>query len=90
MEIEIWRTILITKTFDFVFDGMRLDKIHDDAQAEAMRRINEFLQFVRRSEKVADGEEIRDMVTEGAVERMLLNGHQLDGVVASVGDSRQR
>ena len=69
---------------------MRLDEIHDDAQAEAMRRIDEFLQFVRRSEKVADGEEIRDMVAEGAIERMLLDGHQLDGVVACIGDARKR
>ena len=70
------------------------DRLHelseDELYRQAMRRIDEFLQFVRRSKEVADGEEIRDMVAEGAVEWMLLDGHQLDRVVACVRDARQR
>ena len=54
-----------------------------------MGLVDEGFQLFGRAEAAAGGEERRHMVTEGTIVGVLLNGHDLDGIVASLGHAGQ-
>ena len=64
-----------------------MDDVHDDGQAHAVRLVHQRLQFLRRAEAGAGGEEVGDVVTEAAVVRVLHDAHQLERVVAGLLDA---
>ena len=66
---------------------MAVYKIHDDLETSCVSSIDERLQFVGRTEAAARCEEARDMVAKGAIVRMLLDGHDLNGIIPEVNDT---
>ena len=85
--VEEVGAVLEADAFGGVLDGVRVDEVDDDAQSESVGVVDESLEVVGGSEEVADGEEAGDVVAEGAVEGVLHDGHELDGVVAGGGDA---
>ena len=66
-----------------------MDNIHDDGHAVAMRLVYQFLQFLGRTKTAARRKEGTDMIAKGSIVGMLLDGHDLDGIIAISDDTRQ-
>ena len=60
---------------------------HPDAHGVCL--VHQIFQVFRLSEPGGSGEEIAHLIAEGAVIGMLHNGHELEGIVAGLLDSRQ-
>ena len=89
MEILVIRPVEAAEAVPLVRDRVRLDEVHDDPQAHPVRRIDERLQVVRRSEPRRRRKKGRNVIPEAPVVRMLHDRHQLDRVVARPLDPRQ-
>lgn len=63
--------------------------IHDDGNVHLMCRINELFQFFRCTETGRRCKETGYMISETAIVRMLLNGHNLNTVVSVFRDTRK-
>mmetsp|Transcript_5318 Transcript_5318/g.7197 ORF Transcript_5318/g.7197 Transcript_5318/m.7197 type:complete len:466 (+) Transcript_5318:635-2032(+) len=59
--------------------------VHEDLQAVGVRGVNEVLELIGGAAAGRHGEEVSDVVSEGAVECMLLHCHELDGIVPQLG-----
>ena len=68
---------------------MGMHQVHHHADAEAMRLVHEPLQVLRRAETRTDGIKTRHLIAERTVIRMLLDAHQLDGVIPQLGNAGQ-
>ena len=79
----------VAESLCLIAGSMAVDDIHDDGDAHIMRRIDEFFQLLRRTEARAGGKERADVIAEAAVVRVLLDGHDLDGIVAVLLDAGQ-
>ena len=66
-----------------------MDKVHYHTQAHPVCLVNQRLELVRRTEPGRSSEEIRDLVPERSVVRVLHNRHKLQRVIACLGDPRQ-
>ena len=66
-----------------------MDDIHQHDQSQSMGLINHRLELIRRSAATAGGKEIGHVVSEAPVIGMLLNGHDLDGIVTEFANSGQ-
>ena len=66
---------------------MAVHEVHDDLETSCVSCVDERLQFVRRTEAAARCEEARYMVAKGAIVRMLLDGHNLNGIIPEVNDT---
>ena len=89
MEILITRTIEVTETLEFVLHRMAMHEVHDDMHTSAVSIVDEGFEFIRRTEATAGRKEIRYMVSEGAVIRVLLDSHDLHAVITQLIDTRQ-
>ena len=89
MEILVTRTVEITETFQFILNSMAMHEVHDDVDTATMGIIDEGLQFIGRTETRGSGKEIGYMVSERAVIGVLLDGHDLDAVIAQFVNTRQ-
>mmetsp|Transcript_3077 Transcript_3077/g.5032 ORF Transcript_3077/g.5032 Transcript_3077/m.5032 type:complete len:310 (-) Transcript_3077:775-1704(-) len=72
-----------------VFAGVAVHDVHQDHQTQAMRFVDQSLEFIGRAETTGRGEEVGHVIAEGGVIGMLLNGHDLDGIIAEVADARE-
>ena len=61
-----------------------MDDIHYDSYSKTMGLVHEGLELLRRTEARAEGEEVRDLIAERSVVRMLLKGHDLECVISQV------
>ena len=68
---------------------MALHKVHDDGNALLMRSVNQGFQFIGRAASAAGCEEGADVIAEGAIVGMLLNGHYLNAVIAVLDNARE-
>ena len=89
VEEERAGAVIACQPFDLIAYGMTVHKIHDDLEACSVSSIDERLQFVGRTEAATGCEEAGDMVAKGAIVRMLLDGHDLNGIIPEVNDARQ-
>ena len=89
VKVLVIRSVEATEAFGFVLDRVAMHDVHDHSQAERMGVVDEVLQLFRGAEARGSGEETADMIAERAVIRVLLNGHDLDGVVSIVSHARQ-
>ena len=87
VEEERARAVIACQPFDFITHGMAVHEVHNDLETSCVSCVDERLQFVGRTEAAARCEEARYMVAKGAIVRMLLNGHDLNGVVSEVNDT---
>mmetsp|Transcript_11978 Transcript_11978/g.25167 ORF Transcript_11978/g.25167 Transcript_11978/m.25167 type:complete len:437 (+) Transcript_11978:306-1616(+) len=64
-----------------VAGGMAVHNVHEHDQAIRVSRVDEILELIGRPAAARDREEIRHVVPERTVERVLLDRHQLNRVV---------
>ena len=86
VEIQVLPAIEVAQSLGLVLDHMAVDQVHDHRDAQPVGRIDQGLEFLGRAETGTQGIEIRYLIAEGTVVRMLLQGHDLDGIVAELGD----
>ena len=79
----------VAKTLHLVLYSMRVYNIHNHSYTMLVSRVNQFLQFLWRTETRARSKEARHVIAERTVVRMLLDSHHLDTVVAVLNDTRQ-
>mmetsp|Transcript_34329 Transcript_34329/g.87789 ORF Transcript_34329/g.87789 Transcript_34329/m.87789 type:complete len:515 (+) Transcript_34329:637-2181(+) len=72
-----------------VLGGMAVHDVHQHHQAHAVRLVDHGLELVGGAAARRGRKEVGHVVAKGAVVRVLLDGHNLDGVVAIVADARQ-
>ena len=87
MEEERAGAVIACQPFDLIAYGMAVHKIHDDLETSCVSSIDERFQFVGRTEATTGCEEARYMVAKGAIVRMLLDGHDLNGIIPEVNDT---
>ena len=88
-EVEVLAAVELAQAFRDVLDAVGVDDVHDHGDAEAMGLVHQGLELLRGPEAGAQGEEVGDLVAEGTVVGVLLEGHDLDHVVAELRDARQ-
>ena len=89
VEVEVVGAVQTAEAFVLILHGVRVHDVHDDGDAGSVSGIDERTQLVGGAEAAGGREEARHVVAERAVVRVLLDGHDLDGVVAVGGDARQ-
>ena len=87
VEVEVVAAVDAAEALDFVFHGVGMHEVHDHGDAELMAFVDEALEVVGSAEARRGGVEAADVIAEGAVVGVLLDGHELDGVVAVFGDA---
>mmetsp|Transcript_8241 Transcript_8241/g.15658 ORF Transcript_8241/g.15658 Transcript_8241/m.15658 type:complete len:572 (-) Transcript_8241:563-2278(-) len=65
-----------------VVGGVAVHDVHQHHQSVPMGLVDQVLELVRRAAAGGHSEKVGDVVAEGSVEGVLLDGHELDGVVA--------
>ena len=89
VEIGLAEAVDRGDALDFVFDCVRVHEIDQDAQPHSVRRVDQFLELLRRAEAPGDRVEVGDVVAETAVVGVPRDRHQLHRVVSGGGDARQ-
>ena len=87
VEEERAGAVIACQPFDLIAYGMTVHEVHDDLETSCVSSIDERLQFVGRTEAATGCEEAGDMVAKGAIVRMLLDGHDLNGIIPEVNDT---
>ena len=82
MEIQAIRTVKPAETLYLVLYRMRMDQIKNHRNAQSMSGIYQLLQLIGGAKAGADSKKIRYLVSERTVIGMLLDSHQLNGVVS--------
>eukprot|EP00958_Prasinococcus_capsulatus_P029518 scaffold7480_cov430-Prasinococcus_capsulatus_cf.AAC.3 len=60
----------------------------EHVETERVGGVHELLQVIRASRTMRNREEIGDLVAKGRIQRMLLDAHELDSIVAALLDLR--
>ena len=89
MKILSLGSVKLVDPFVHVFHGVRVYNIHNHGDTQSVCFANQVFQIFRSPETRRRRKEIGDMIPEGAVIRMLGNGHELKGRIAVAFDSRQ-
>ena len=89
VEVLTVRAVKVIQPLRYIFNSVRVHHIQQHGEAHPVRRVDEVFEILRRTEAVAGGKERGNMVTEGAVVRVLLHSHDLHGVVTQRGYTRQ-
>ena len=88
VEEERARAVIACQPFDLIAHGMAVHEVHNDLETSCVSGIDERLQFVGRTEATTGCEEARYMVAKGAIVRMLLDSHDLNGIIPEINDAR--
>ena len=89
IEIEVLLTIEHSKSLRLIVYRMRMNDIHHDRDSESVSIINKGLEFLRRTETRTQCIEVRHLVTERAVIRMLLKSHYLKSIITELSHLRK-
>ncbi len=89
VEIQIVASVEQAYALVFVLHGMTVNDIHYHRYTLAVGLVDKFFQVVGRTETARGGKEIGHMIAKRTVIGMLLNGHNLNGVVAVGNYSRK-
>ena len=89
VEILIGGAVEAGEAFGFVFDGVGVNEVDDDGDAGFMRGVDELFEFFGGAEAGGGGEEVGDVIAEGAIVGVFHDAHELDGVVAGLNDAGQ-
>ena len=82
VEVEVFPAVETAESFDFVGNRMGMDYVHDYGDAHPVGLVHQGLEFLRSAEAGAQGVEIAHLIAERAVVGMLLERHDLQGVIA--------
>ena len=89
IEIQVVPAVEKAQAFSLVVNAVGMDYIHNDRDAHPMSCIHQLFELFRSSEARAEGEEVRHLIAEGTVIRVLLKGHDLYRVISQVLDPGQ-
>ena len=89
VEIQVLAPVETAQALGLVVHAVRMDDIHDHGDMAPVRLVHQGLELLGRAETRTQGKEIGHLVAEGAVIRMLLQGHDLDDVIAQGGHPGQ-
>ena len=81
IEVQMVGAVEVREALGLVVHAVAVDDVHHHGDALAVRVVHQALELFRRAETGAQGVEIGHLVAEGAVVGMLLQGHDLEGVV---------
>ena len=82
IEVQVVRAVEVGQALGLVVHAVAVDDVHHHGDALAVGVVHQALELLGRAEAGAQGEEIGHLVAEGTVVGMLLQGHDLEGVVA--------
>ena len=82
MEIKIAGAIHAGQSFGLIFYGMRMYNVHDHGNAHLMGGVDQLTQFIGRAAAGGGCKETGYMIAERPIVGMLLDSHDLDGVVS--------
>ena len=89
VEIKVHRAVQTADALVLVLHGMGVHDVHNHGNSHAVGIVDELLEFLGSAEAARCSEKVAHVVAEGAVVRVLLDGHNLNGVVAVGMDTRQ-
>ena len=89
IEILVGVASQIAESLHLVLHSVAVYDIHDDGDAVLVCLIDKGLQFLGRSEAAGSCKEAADMIAEGSVIRMFLDGHNLNAVISVCLDTGQ-
>ncbi|VTR68605.1 hypothetical protein DESC_710101 [Desulfosarcina cetonica] len=89
VKVLVLRAVELAQALDRVGDRMGVHQVHDHGQPVSVGRVDQGHEIFRWPETRRRGEKAGHMVAERAVVRVLLNGHELDGVVPGLDDAWQ-
>ena len=81
VEVERFVSVQLAEPLGLVAHGVRMHYVHDDRDAGGVGLVHQAFELLGRAEAGAQGKETRHLIAEGSVVRMLLKGHNLQGVV---------
>ena len=81
VEVQVVRSVKLAQAFRRVFHAVAVHDIHNDGYPLSVGVVHQGFELFGRAKSGAQGKEIGDLVAEGAVVRVLLQGHDLDGIV---------
>ena len=89
VKVAVVRAVEHVEAVEHVLGRVAVHDVEQHQHAQAVRRVDQLLELLGRAEPTRDGVEARDLVAEAGVVRVLHDAHELDAVVAEVGDHRQ-
>ncbi len=87
VEIKVTGAVQTSQTLILVFNRVGMDNIHNHRDAELMGVVDKALKVFGSSETRRGGKETRHMIAERPVVGMLLDSHNLDGVITVGGNA---
>ncbi len=89
VEVLVQGAVEAAEALDLVGGGVGVNQVHDHRDPLTVGGVHQGLQVLGGPEAGAGRKEIGHLVAERGVVGVLLNGHELDGVVAGAHDARQ-
>ena len=89
IEVQVVGAVEVREALGLVVHAVAVDDVHHDGDALPVSIVHQALELFRRTEAGAEGVEIGHLIAEGAVIGMLLQGHDLEGVVPELLHLRQ-
>ena len=89
VEVLVVASVETSESLHFIFHGVTVDYIHDHGNTQLMGTVDKALQILGSAETARRSIETRHMIAERTIVRVLLDSHDLDGVVAVLGDARE-
>ena len=89
IKIKVFPAVKTAQSFDFIGNGMGVDDVHDYRDSKRMCLIHEPLELFRGTEAGTESEKIADLIPEGPIVGMLLQGHNLQSIVTKPVHTRE-
>ena len=81
--------VKLVQSVEHVTASVGMNQIKQHSQTKAVRRVHQALQVFRCAKSARNGEEMRHLIAETRVERMLHDAHELQTIVAKLSNTRQ-
>lgn len=89
VEIEVICAVKLVETVLDILAGVRVDNVQEHLDAHSVGSVNELHQVLWRTITTRHGEKVGDLVSKGRIVGVLLDGHELDGIVSELLDARE-
>ncbi|KAI3492991.1 hypothetical protein L1887_42366 [Cichorium endivia] len=89
VEVEVVGAVKHVEAVEHILARVRVDNVEEYGDTHGMRNVDELLEVLGVAVPAAGGKEVGDLVAKRGVVGVLLDGHELDGVVAELLDTRQ-
>lgn len=87
VEVLVVCAIKLVQAVQDVLGSVTVNNIEKNNESQAVSRVDQLLQVLRRAISAAGGEEVVDLVAEAGIVGVFHDGHELDGVVTQALDA---